>query len=226
LAFNSQLTKLVQAGVPIRFPGAPVSLVPWLDEISKQVALKVDLGQSPCDALNNNPESNSSYLSALSAWLKSRSSDSSLRTLDPWVQSGISGNHQIGKSAQYAFWLWVLCLIASVILMQSVWMLFPKLRLFYENSHLQIGVGYLWMQWIYDHFIPIASAIAILLLAAPILWRLWFYKLSKHRLLPNYYSRGFFLAYLIIGGGLTAILGLTVFVPLIEILTQVGEPRP
>jgi hypothetical protein len=105
-------------------------------------------------------------------------------------------------------------------------MLFPKLRLFYENSHLQIGVGYLWMQWIYDHFIPIASAIAILLLAAPILWRLWFYKLSKHRLLPNYYSRGFFLAYLIIGGGLTAILGLTVFVPLIEILTQVGEPRP
>ncbi len=226
LTFNSQLTKLVQAGVPIRFPGAPVSVVPWLEEINKQVALNVNLGQSPWAALSGDAKTNSSYLSALAAWLKSRSMDTSLSVLDPWVQSGISGNHQIGKSAQYAFWLWLLSLIASVILMQSVWILYPKLQLFYDNSGLRFGVGYRWLQWLYENFRPIASALAILLLVAPLLWRFWFYKVAKHRLLPSYYSRGFFLAYLILGGAMTAILGLTVFIPVIEILTQLGEPRP
>ena len=226
LTFNSQLTKLVQAGVPIRFPGAPVSVVPWLEEINKQVALNVNLGQSPWAALSGDAKTNSSYVSALAAWLKSRSMDTSLRVLDPWVQSGISGNHQIGKSAQYAFWLWLLSLIASAILMQSVWILYPKLQLFYDNSGLRIGVGYRWLQWLYENFRPIASALAILLLVAPLLWRFWFYKVAKHRLLPSYYSRGFFLAYLILGGAMTAILGLTVFIPVIEILTQLGEPRP
>ena len=226
LTFNSQLTKLVQAGVPIRFPGAPVSVVPWLEEINKQVALNVNLGQSPWAALSGDAKTNSSYLSALAAWLKSRSMDTSLSVLDPWVQSGVSGNHQIGKSAQYAFWLWLLSLIASVILMQSVWILYPKLQLFYDNSGLRIGVGYRWLQWLYENFRPTAAVLAILLLVAPLLWRFWFYKVAKHRLLPSYYSRGFFLAYLILGGAMTAILGLTVFIPVIEILTQLGEPRP
>ena len=226
LTFNSQLTKHVQAGVPIRFPGAPVSVVPWLEEINKQVALNVNLGQSPWAALSGDAKTNSSYVSALAAWLKSRSMDTSLRVLDPWVQSGISGNHQIGKSAQYAFWLWLLSLIASAILMQSVWILYPKLQLFYDNSGLRIGVGYRWLQWLYENFRPIASALAILLLVAPLAWRTWFYRIAKHRLLPSYYSRGFFLAYLILGGAMTAILGLTVFIPVIEILTQLGEPRP
>lgn len=226
LAFNSQLTKLVQAGVPVRFPGAPVSVVPWLEEINKQVALNVNLGQSPWAALSGNAKPQDAYLSALAAWLKSRSTDTSLSVLDPWVQSGISGNHQIGKSAQYAFWLWLLSLIASVILMQSVWILYPKLQLFYDNSGLQIGAGYRWLQWLYENFRPIAAVLAILLLIAPLAWRTWFYRIAKHRVLPSYYSRGFFLAYLVLGGVITAILGLTVFIPVIEILTQLGEPRP
>ncbi|MFM7518660.1 MAG: hypothetical protein ACKO3V_17125 [Pirellula sp.] len=226
LAFNSQLTKLVQAGVPVRFPGAPVSVVPWLEELNKQVALNVNSGQSPWVALSGDAKTNNAYVLTLAAWLKSRSSGNSLRVLDPWVRSGVSGNHQIGKSGQYAFWLWLLSLIASVILMQSVWMLYPKLQRFYENSGLQMGVGYRWLQWLYENFSPIASVLATLLLIAPLAWRTWFYKIAKHRVLPSYYSRGFFLAYLIIGGAMTAILGLTVFVPVIEILTQVGEPRP
>ena len=225
LAFNSLLAKLVQAGVPIRFPGAPISVAPWLEEINKQVAVKVDLGQSPWTALSSNSNANASYLSALSSWLKNRSSVNTLGFLDPWVQSGVSGNRQIGKSAQYSFWLWLLSLFASVILMQTVWMMYPKLELFYENSGLQIGMGYRWMQWLYENFKAIATLLTILLVVAPVLWRLWFYKLAKHCVLPSYYSRGFFLAYLVLGGAMTALLGLTVFIPVIHILTAVAGAR-
>jgi len=237
LSFNSQVSKLVDAGVPIRFQGAPSSMGLWLQGISNRVAVNVGLGDSPAVALSKDPSVNSAYLSALTAWQASREGGSSNNTddqslegafeaLDPWVRSGIAGDRQVDKSSVYAFWLWLVALMASMVMIHSAWTVFPKLKLFYQNSGFEIGGGYLWLKWIYDRLVPLGLSLAMLLALAPLVWRLWFNRIVKHRILSNVYSRGFFLAYLAIGGLMTAVVGWTVFWPMVELLIQVGEPRP
>ena len=237
LAFNDQLTKLVSAGVPIRFAGAPRSLDRWLQGVSSKVAVGVGLGQKPYAVLNADPSMNLEYIAALSAWYRSRSTPSdpgfqeedswrSLRVLEPWVRNGLMGNRQVDKSALYAFWLWTVAWIASVVLIHTVWLLFPKYQRFYQNSGLEIGVGYRSMEWIYNHLLVVASVLGVLLVAAPVLWRAWFRVIARHWSLSNHFARGFFLAYLLIGGLITAVLGWTVFWPVIELLLRISEPRP
>ena len=230
LSFNDQVKKLVVAGVPIRFPGAPSHVPEWLGGISKRVALNVGLGQSPSTALSSDPSINPAYLTALAAWLESRkasdaTSVGSLQVLEPWVQSGLQGDRQVDKSGLYAFWLWLVALMASIVMIHSVWVMFPKLKIFYENSGLQIGIGYRWSEWIYDRLGLVASVLAAMVLAAPVLWRLWFQRIAKHWRIPSYTARVFFLVYLLLGGAMTALLGWTVLWPVVELLIQVGEPR-
>jgi hypothetical protein len=237
LAFNNQLSKLASAGVPIRFAGAPRSLDRWLQGISSRVAMGVGLGQKPFALLNADPSMNQEYIAALSAWYGSRSAQSdrgsqeedslgSLRVLEPWVRKGLMGNRQVDKSALYAFWLWTVAWIASIVLIHTVWLLFPKFQRFYQNSGLEIGVGYRWMEWIYNHLMVVASVLGLLLVAAPVLWRAWFRVIARHWSLSSHFARGFFLAYLLIGGLITAVLGWTVFWPVIELLLRISEPRP
>ncbi|MFN9433419.1 MAG: hypothetical protein ACK6DC_00600 [Planctomycetota bacterium] len=104
VSFNDRLVKLVDAGVPIRFPGAPSSLVEWLKGISDRVSARVGSGESTATALAAVLGSNGAYQEALSAWLNSRSSPSivpssdsqlsehDLRVLEPWVQAGLNGD--------------------------------------------------------------------------------------------------------------------------------------
>jgi len=237
LAFNNQVAKLALAGVPIRFAGAPHSISEWLQGISNRAAVNVGLGQTAFGALSSEPSINAQYVAALAAWLGSKTSgggpdfegdgsQGSLKVLEPWVQKGLQGNRQVDKSAIYAFWLWIVAMLASVVLIHTVWLLFPKLAKFYDNSGYEIGIGYRWLEWIHDRLAWVACSLAGILIAAPLLWRAWFSSIAQHWSLPKYFSQGFFLAYLLLGGIITAVLGWTVFWPVIEMLVCVGEPQP
>jgi hypothetical protein len=236
LAFNSQIAKLVAAGVPIRFPGAPVSVADWLDGMNKRVALSAEQGNSAGVAIGSDPAANPAYLSALLAWLETpqESGDSnldsdanaSLAVFEPWVQSGVEGTRQLNKSAVYAFWLWILCLMASLVLLHSAWVMVPKLRQLYENSGLEIGFGFRCLDWIYTRLTPLALLSASVLIAAPILWRNLSGKITRHWKIPSYFSKGVFLGYLVLGGLIVAALGVLVFLPIAELLLELGEPRP
>ena len=116
--------------------------------------------------------------------------------------------------------------MAAVVLVYSVWTIYPKLQSFYENSGFQIGIGYRWLEWLYANLNLVAFAWVGALVAAPLAWNLWFQRIAKHWELPVYFSRGFFLAYIILGGAINAVLGWTVFWPVIELLIRVGEPLP
>jgi hypothetical protein len=241
-AFNGQVAKLIAAGVPIRFPGAPVSVVDWLQGISHRAAVNVGLGQSPSGALKSDPSVRPAYLQALSAWLANGSdaselagvSDTSepsgsqrdLSALDPWVQTGLRGERLVGRSEVYAFWLWLVAFVASLALIHSVWVMQPKLRQFYENSGLVIGPGYRWMDWLYSRLGFVTLALALFLIAFPLVWRFWIRGVAKHWSLPSYFARIFFVAYLVLGGAITALIGCTVFLPMIELLTKLGAPGP
>jgi hypothetical protein len=110
LAFNGQVAKLIEAGVPIRFSGAPTSVIDWLQGISHRAAVNVGLGQSLPGALKSDSSVQPAYLEALSAWLGSApeasdsasgsGSDSSrdLSALDPWVKTGLRGDRLVGRS--------------------------------------------------------------------------------------------------------------------------------
>jgi len=236
LAFNGQVAKLIEAGVPIRFPGAPTSVVDWLQGISHRAAVNVGLGQSLSGALKSDSSVQPAYLEALSAWLGSApevgvsasdsASDSSrdLSALDPWVQTGLRGDRLVGRSEVYAFWLWLVAFVASLALIHSVWVMQPKLRQFYENSGLVVGPGYRWIDWLYGHLGWMALAMGVLLIAIPMVWRFWFRGLAKHSSLPSYFARIFFVAYLAFGGAITGFTAITVFWPMVELLTILGAP--
>ncbi len=238
LAFNGQVAKLIEAGVPIRFPGAPTSVIDWLQGISHRAAHNVGLGQSLSGALKSDSSVQPAYLEALSAWLGSApeasgsasglGSDSSrdLSALDPWVKTGLRGDRLVGRSEVYAFWLWLVALVASLVLIHSVWVIHPKLRQFYENSGMLLGPGYRWMDWLYGHLGWMALAMSVLLIAIPIIWRFWFRGVAKHWSLPSYFARIFFVAYLVLGGVITGFTAITVFWPMVELLTKLGAPGP
>lgn len=236
LSFNSYVSGLSAAGVPIRFPGAPRQLCDWLQGISNRMAVNVGMGQKLSIALSNDPHITPAYLSALAAWQSSKdqtasnSSDDSaslgdFQVLEPWVRSGIAGNRQVDRSALYAFWLWVVALMGSIVMIHSVWTVFPKIRQLYNHSGYALGGGYRWLEWLFNRLTPLSLFAFGLLILAPLLWRFWFEKMTKHHVVPKYYSRLFFLAYLLLGGLVTLVVGLTVFWPVIEMLIQIGEPR-
>ena len=232
LAFNGEVAKLIEAGVPIRFPGAPTSVVDWLQGISHRAAVNVGRGQSLSGALKSDPSVQPAYLEALSAWLGSApeasdsASDSSrdLSALDPWVQTGLRGDRLVNRSEVYAFWLWLVAFVASLALIHSVWVMQPKMRQFYENSGLVVGPGYRWMDWLYSHLGWMALAMGVLLIAIPMVWRFWFRGVAKHWSLPSYFARIFFVAYLAFGGAITGFTAITVFWPMVELLTKLGAP--
>lgn len=238
VSFNDRLAKLVDAGVPIRFPGAPSSLVDWLKGISDRVSVRVESGESIATALAADSGSNAAYQAALSAWLNSRSVpsidtnsntpplDHDLRVLEPWVQAGLSGDREIDRSALFAFWLWVIALIASVSMVLSVWRIFPKLQQCYENSGYEVGISYRSCQWVYDRLGIIAFLLSGLLVAVPWLWRYWFQRIAKHRAFTARLQYGFFAAYLVFGGAIVLGVGWLVIGPMAELLLQVGEPQP
>lgn len=238
LCFNGHLARLVDAGVPIRFPGAPSSMTHWLEGINQRVSARVDSGESVAAAVMNDLHGNAAYRAALSAWLNSRASNSAnkgldsqlhqpdLRVLEPWVQAGLNGDREVDRSATFAFWLWIVGLMASVALVFSVWKVFPKLQQFYDNSRYEQGVGYLCCQWIYDRLGIVSILLAGVLAGAPLLWRIGFQGILKHRTLPAQLRRLFFALYLALGGTLVLAVGWIVIWPMTELLLQVGEPRP
>lgn len=238
LSFNSHLAKLMDAGVPIRFPGAPSSLREWLEGINQRVSARVESGESVAVAVANDPHGNSAYRAALSDWFHSHLGASTesglspqndqhdLRVLEPWTRAGLSGDREVDRSAVFAFWLWIIALMASVSLVFSVGRIFPKLQQFYENSGYERGIGYLGCQWIYDRLGAVAVLLAGLLVAAPVLWRFWFQRIAKYRTLSSQLRMLFFAAYLVVGGALVLAVGSIVLWPITELLMQVGEPRP
>jgi hypothetical protein len=239
ICFNGHIIKLVHAGVPIRFPGAPISVTQWLEGINQRVTSRVELGESVALAITHDPYSNAAYRQSLSAWLNSRRDSASdarlvdahgaacdLRVLEPWVQAGLSGDREVDRSAVFAFWLWIIALMASVSLVFSVGRIFPKLQQFYEDSGYERGIGYLGCQWIYDRLGAVAVLLAGLLVAAPVLWRFWFQRIAKYRTLSSQLRMLFFAAYLVVGGAMVLAVGSIVLWPITELLMQVGEPRP
>jgi hypothetical protein len=238
VSFNDRLVKLVDAGVPIRFPGAPSSLVEWLKGISDRVSARVGSGESTATALAAVLGSNGAYQEALSAWLNSRSSPSivpssdsqlsehDLRVLEPWVQAGLNGDREIDRSALFAFWLWIIAVMASVSMVLSVWRIFPKLEQFYDNSGYKLGISYRGCQWVYDRLGIISFLLAVLLVAVPWCWRYWFQRVAKHRAFTAKLRYGFFAAYLVFGGAIVLGVGWLVIGPMAELLVQVGEPQP
>jgi hypothetical protein len=238
LAFNRHLAKLVDAGVPIRFPGAPSSLTHWLEGVNQRVSARVESGEAAACAVANDPHSNAAYRAALSAWLSSQlnhtadaqpqpqSHQHDLRVLEPWVQAGLRGDREVDRSAVFAFWLWIIGLLASVSMIFSVGRIFPKLQQFYENSGYERGIGYLGCEWIYDRLGTVAILLAGSLVAAPVLWWFWFQRIAKYRTLSSQLRVLFFAAYLVVGGAMVLAVGSIVFWPITELLMQVGEPRP
>ncbi|MFM8573704.1 MAG: hypothetical protein ACKOAU_19070, partial [Pirellula sp.] len=73
---------------------------------------------------------------------------------------------------------------------------------------------------------PIALLSASVLIAAPILWRNLSGRITRHWKIPSYFSKGVFLGYLVLGGLIVAALGVLVFLPIAELLLELGEPRP
>jgi hypothetical protein len=238
LSFHRHLTQLVAAGVPLRFPGAPSSLPDWLQGISDRVSERVSSGESAATAVQTESSRNAAYQAALYAWLNSRSetthaedpqqrqSKHDLRVLEPWVQAGMNGNREVDRSAVFAFWLWIVALMASVALIFSVRRIFPKLQQVYENSGYELGIGYLGCQWLYDRLGAVSILLAGLLVAAPVLWRWWFQRIAKYRILSSRLRMLFFAAYLVAGGAMVLAVGAIVLWPITELLLQVGEARP
>ena len=154
LAFNTKLEKLIAAGVPIRFPGAPVRMREWLQDVSRKVALRVSTGAEVLSAVDLEVGAQGGYRDAFVAWCgtqrggdyEQRAGD--LSVLEPWVVRGVQGDRRVQESWVSLVSLWILGAIAILTFWFTVRNLYPSMALYYENARLVPGFGFQALSWL------------------------------------------------------------------------------
>lgn len=230
LAFNTKLEKLIAAGVPIRFPGAPNRMREWLQDLSRKVALRVGTGAAVLEAVDSEVGGQVGYRDAFVAWCGTSQRDvyeqgaGDLSVLEPWVVRGVQGERRVQESWVSLVSFWILGAIAILTFWFTVRNLFPPMKLYYENARLVPGVGFQSLAWLNENLTWLVALASIGWIAFVSLGRGVVSNGFRHvpisRKLP-----GFWLGVaVLVGGVIVAALGLMVFWPLIELLYRVSEP--
>jgi hypothetical protein len=229
MAFNAKLEKLVKAGVPIRFAGAPCQLGVWLHEISSRVALRVGTGLQVPEALREIENSNTGYCEAFFAWCQSKQkmgegSQGDLGVLETWVSQGLQGDKRLQQAKVSLLSLWLLAVLATFFLWLTVSVLNHQILRVYEQMRIEPGPGALWLNWIYENATGLLIGLTVGLLGiswiANRLLRGW----VTHRLISRVTPKIWMAISLGLGGLLVLLQGLIVFWPLVELLYRVSEP--
>lgn len=229
MAFNAKLEKLVNAGVPIRFAGAPSEFGVWLHEINSRVALRVGAGTQVHDALREIESSKPGYYETFYAWWRSKhemgeGSQGDLGVLESWVSQGLQGDRRLQQAKVSLLSLWLLAVLATFFLWLTVSILNHKIHRVYEQMRVRPGPGALWLDWIYKNANGLLLGIVVGLLGvswiANRLLRNW----VTHRLISRVTPKTWMAISLGLGGLLVLLQGLIVFWPLVELLYRVSEP--
>ena len=230
LAFNTKLEKLIAAGVPIRFPGAPVRMREWLQDVSRKVALRVSTGAEVLSAVDLEVGAQGGYRDAFVAWCGTQQrgdyeqGEGDLSVLEPWVVRGVQGDRRVQESWVSLVSLWILGAIAILTFWVTVQNLYPSMAFYYENARLVPGFGFQALSWLNRNLSWLVAAASLVWVAFAWLGRGFVSNAFRHVPISKRVP-GFWLGVaVLVGGVIVAALGLMVFWPLIELLHRVSEP--
>lgn len=229
MAFNAKLEKLVKAGVPIRFAGAPSQIGVWLHEISSRVAVRVGAGLQVQEALREIESSNPGYREAFLAWCQSKQelgegSEGDLSAVESWVSQGFLGDSLLRQAKSSLLSLWLLAALAGVFLWLTVSVLYQQISRVYAQMRIEPGPGAHWLGWIHENANWLLATLLFGLVGVS--WiASWFMGSSvPHRLISRVTPKLWMAISLGLGGLLVLLQGLIVFWPLVELLYRVSEP--
>jgi len=229
MAFNAKLEKLVKAGVPIRFAGAPSQIGVWLHEISSRVALRVGAGVQMREALREVESSNAGYCEAFLAWWRTKQemgegSEGDLSVVESWVSQGLKGESRLRQARVSLLSLWLLAVLAAGFLWLTVSLLYQQILRVYEQMRVEPGPGAQWLGWIYGNLNFLIVALLTLLLMVSWIARRYLGGAVQHRLVSRMTPNSWMALTLGIGGLLVLVQGLIVVWPLVELLYRISEP--
>lgn len=229
MAFNAKLEKLIKAGVPIRFAGAPSELGVWLHEISSCVALRVGEGLQVQDALREIENFKPGYCEAFFSWWRSKQelgegSQGDLGVLESWVSQGLQGDGRLQQAKVSLLSLWLLAFLASFFLWLTVSVLNNQIFRVYEQMRIEPGPGALWLDWLYKNANGSLLGIIVGLLGVSWIANRLLGGRVRHRLITRLTPKLWMAISLGLGGLLVLLQGLIVFWPLVELLYRVSEP--
>lgn len=229
MAFNAKLEKLVKAGVPIRFAGAPNQIGVWLHEISSRVAVRVGAGLQVQEALREIESSNPGYREAFLAWCQSKQemgegSEGDLSVVESWVSQGLQGDSLLRQAKSSMLSLWLLAALAGGFLWLTVSVLYQQISRVYAQMRIEPGPGAQWLGWIHENANWLLATLLLGLLGVSWIARWLMGSSAPHRLISRVTPKFWMAISLGLGGLLVLLQGLIVFWPLVELLYRVSEP--